>query len=812
LYDEFGTNVRKDNIVINPLTVARVYNVRSQPNNWVSRLDGTDIFTTASNAVSFQVSAKLGANAAFNYFDGLMPEVVLYNVGLNTAKRTIVENYLAAKYNTTIAVDKYQYQATHSSDVIGIGRDNALNLHIQSRSAGILTIGSPTNLGDGEYLMAGHNGGGIASWNSTNVPNAAFQRLSREWRVDETGGDVGSVILTINKSSFPALPAGFDNYAVLVDNDGNFASGATILSPTFIDANNFQVTLNLTTGDVVAIGVIQNVTTQAGTFSTASTWTAGTVPLTGQNVIINHAVNLTSNVSVGAIAIGATGSLSLGTSTLDITNGNLTIGVGGSLIANTGTVNYSQSGDQCVAPATYYNLTLSGTGIKTLCGNVSVGNTINFGSVVTLNTDVANNYSINLAGSWTGTGTFVPNTSTVSINGSALQTLNVGGLTFYNLVMNKPSADLQISSSITVTNAVTLTQGDIVLGGQNLVLGNSATISAGSVNSYVQATGAGAIRKNFASTGSTMSFPVGDAALLTPLSINFASATLTSAYVAVNLRNVVHPSVPNAGINRYWIVTPSGIASPNYTINYIYNQADVITGGDETVYRPVKFNGALQSGTAADLDETTNTINWVGLTSFSDFTAESSAPLPVELIRFSGYSDKDENILEWVTATELNNSHFEVQRSTDGAEFVKIGKVDGAGTTNLQQEYLFVDNSPYLGKNYYQLKQVDFDNKANYSKTIIVDVNSTPQLSVTVSPNPATGDRIIANIKGAMTGKLASISVTDLNGKTIAAASFTPTQGQTKIEFESSYMASGFYVVTVSQGIQVVKTKLIVAK
>jgi hypothetical protein len=274
----------------------------------------------------------------------------------------------------------------------------------------------------------------------------------------------------------------------------------------------------------------------------------------------------------------------------------------------------------------------------------------------------------------------------------------------------------------------------------------------------------------------------------------------------------VHPGVPNAGINRYWIVTPSGIASPNYTINYRYDQTDVITGGDETIYRPVKFNGALQSGTVADLDETTNTINWIGLTSFSDFTAESSAPLPVELIRFSGYSDKDENILEWVTATELNNSHFEVQRSTDGAEFVKIGKVDGAGTTNLQQEYLFVDNSPYLGKNYYQLKQVDFDNKANYSKTIIVDVNSTPQLSVTVSPNPATGDRIIANIKGAMTGKLASISVTDLNGKTIAAASFTPTQGQTKIEFESSYMASGFYVVTVSQGIQVVKTKLIVAK
>ncbi|MCA2642936.1 MAG: T9SS type A sorting domain-containing protein, partial [Microcystis sp. M137S2] len=812
LYDEFGTNVRKDNIPINPLNVPRIYNVRSQPNSWVSRLDGVNIFTTASNTVSFQASAKLGANAAPNYFDGLMPEVVLFNVGLNTAKRTIIENYLAAKYNTTIAVDKYQYQATHSSDVIGIGRDDALNLHIQSQSAGILTVGSPTNLGDGEYLMTGHDNGSIASWNSTNVPNTAFQRLARAWRVDETGGDVGSVVLTINKSSFPALPAGFDNYAVLVDNDGNFASGANILTPTFIDANNFQVTLNLTTGDFIAIAVVQNVTAQAGVFSTASTWTAGTVPLTGQNVIINHAVSLTSNASVGAMAIGATGSLSLGTSTLDITNGNLTIGVGGSLIANTGTVNYSQAGNQCVAPATYYNLTLSGTGIKTLCGNVSVGNTINFGSVVTLNTDVANNYSINLAGSWTGIGIFVPNTSTVTINGTALQTLNVSGLTFYNLVVNKPSADLQISSSITVTNAVTLTQGDIVLGGQNLVLGNSATISAGSVNSYVQATGAGAIRKNFASTGSTMSFPVGDATLLTPLSINFASATLSSAYVAVNLRNIKHPSVPNAGINRYWIVTPNGITSPTYTIIYTYDQSDVLVGGDEVVYRPVKFDGSLQSGTATDLDETTNTVTWVGLNSFSDFTVESNAPLPVELIRFSGYFDNGENILEWVTATELNNSHFEVQRSGDGVEFEKIGKVDGAGTTNLQQDYLFIDRNPHSGKNYYQLKQVDFDTKFSYSKTILVDANSVPQLSVTVSPNPAIGDRVTATVRGTLSGKPASITVTDLNGKTIVSASFTPTQAQNKIEFESSYLASGFYVVTVAQGIQVAKTKLIVAK
>lgn len=816
LYESFGTTARKDNLPIALLNQPRIYGVRSLPSLWEARLDGTVVLNTTTNSVTFPTQPNLGGGPATPsaYFDGRMSEVIFYNQVLNSAQRLIVENYLAAKYQITIPVpsDFYAFEATHGSEVAGIGRLSSTSLHVKARSGSFLDIGSPTNLGDNEFLLFGHNNGSVASWTATGAPNSAFQRLSREWRVSETG-DLGTVVMSFDISGWPAKPADFENYVIIVDDDGNLASGYTLLTPTFTSATTFDISINLANAQYIVVGVSQNITQQNGNFSNTSTWLSGVVPLSNQGAIIEHDVQLTSPTTVATMQIRTgTGQLRLGANTLTVSSGNLSISGGGQLVPGTGTVNYSQNGNQCVAPATYFNLTLSGSGTKTLCGNVVINNAVNFGAAVTLNTDIANNYSISLLGNWTGTGTFVPNLSTVTINGSTLQTLNVGGLTFYNLVMNKPSADLQISSSITVTNALTLTRGDIILGGQNLILGNSATISSGSVDSYVQATGAGAIRKNFATTGSTMSFPVGDATLLTPLSINFASATLTSAYVAVNLRNVVHPGVPNAGINRYWIVTPSGIASPNYTINYRYDQTDVIAGGDETIYRPVKFNGTLQSGTVADLDETTNTINWVGLTSFSDFTAESNAPLPVELLRFSGYFDNESNVLEWATATELNNSYFEIQRSTDGAEFVKIGKVDGAGTTNLQQEYLYVDNSPYSGKNYYQLKQVDFDNKASYSKTIVVDVNSTPLLTVSVSPNPATGDRVIATIKGAATGKLASISVTDLNGKTISAASFTPTQVQTKIEFESSYMASGFYVVTVSQGTQVAKTKLIVAK
>jgi hypothetical protein len=190
----------------------------------------------------------------------------------------------------------------------------------------------------------------------------------------------------------------------------------------------------------------------------------------------------------------------------------------------------------------------------------------------------------------------------------------------------------------------------------------------------------------------------------------------------------------------------------------------------------------------------------------------TSAPLPVELIRFIGYANKDENILEWTTASELNNSHFEIQRSRDGQEFENLGKVQGAGTTSLKQEYSFVDRNPYDGKNYYRLKQIDFDKKIQYSKVILLESNTSTTLSMTLWPNPLTDDRVFLSIKGSEKDIPLFISITDLTGKILIKSEFTHQQLQSNLELDVSSLAGAIYIVTIAQGLKTLKSKLIVLK
>lgn len=116
----------------------------------------------------------------------------------------------------------------------------------------------------------------------------------------------------------------------------------------------------------------------------------------------------------------------------------------------------------------------------------------------------------------------------------------------------------------------------------------------------------------------------------------------------------------------------------------------------------------------------------------------SDNPLPVEYVYFNALTTETGVTLQWKTATELNNSHFEVERSLDNKEFYRLGDVAGFGTTNVPQDYLFVDPNPLFGVTYYRLKQVDHDGAFEYSKTVVAHSEKQVPLSVRVFPNPAS--------------------------------------------------------------------------
>ncbi|MEO6758615.1 MAG: T9SS type A sorting domain-containing protein, partial [Saprospiraceae bacterium] len=112
-----------------------------------------------------------------------------------------------------------------------------------------------------------------------------------------------------------------------------------------------------------------------------------------------------------------------------------------------------------------------------------------------------------------------------------------------------------------------------------------------------------------------------------------------------------------------------------------------------------------------------------------------SAPLPIELLSFTGYNRDNHNHLHWSTATESQNEQFEIEKSLEGIHFMQIGKVAGQGNSNVTHNYSLTDFRVSPGKNYYRLHQIDIDGKDRYSKIIALN-NGDYQSDLKAFPNP----------------------------------------------------------------------------
>lgn len=123
-------------------------------------------------------------------------------------------------------------------------------------------------------------------------------------------------------------------------------------------------------------------------------------------------------------------------------------------------------------------------------------------------------------------------------------------------------------------------------------------------------------------------------------------------------------------------------------------------------------------------------------------TQISCAILPVKLLSFYAAKNNQDVLLGWQTATEINSSHFNIQRSKDGIQFEKVGTVAAAGNSNSLKLYNYSDRKLSAGIYYYRLEQVDIDGRHEYSK--IIKINFERPAGCLVYPNPAaTGNVFI---------------------------------------------------------------------
>lgn len=222
---------------------------------------GTSITAGGSLAIAGEQDSVDGGYAAGQAHFGDFSEVMIFDTFLNTAQNIIVSNYLAAKYALIISNDRYAYESTHANDVAGIGREDASNTHTAAMSANILRVQGATGLNaNQEYLLFGHNGADAStSWTTAEAPNAGtnIQRLAREWRFDETG-NVGNVDVVIDVAAMPTLPAGHTMYALMVDSDGDFSSGASVYELTLSAGTEYSYSgYDINDGDYMAIAAVR---------------------------------------------------------------------------------------------------------------------------------------------------------------------------------------------------------------------------------------------------------------------------------------------------------------------------------------------------------------------------------------------------------------------------------------------------------------------------------------------------------------------------------------------------------------------------
>lgn len=185
------------------------------------------------------------------------------------------------------------------------------------------------------------------------------------------------------------------------------------------------------------------------------------------------------------------------------------------------------------------------------------------------------------------------------------------------------------------------------------------------------------------------------------------------------------------------------------------------------------------------------------------YFAQISMPyqiLSVNYLSFDAVVNDKSVLLKWITAQEINNSHFEVERSFDNDNYKTIGLVlDGFTVNGTGKSYQFKDYSLELqGRSivYYRLKQFDNDGRVTYSKVLVVRFQAKSDGEMQVSPNPFTEN---LNLRfTAVEDGIAQIYITNMNGQTLVSKQSTISKGYNNILIDGlSGFDAGMYTARV---------------
>jgi hypothetical protein len=188
--------------------------------------------------------------------------------------------------------------------------------------------------------------------------------------------------------------------------------------------------------------------------------------------------------------------------------------------------------------------------------------------------------------------------------------------------------------------------------------------------------------------------------------------------------------------------------------------------------------------------------------------------VPVELENFTVRNESDKIILQWQTASELNNKGFEVQRKFANSDFASVGFVEGKGTTTEKQFYNFIDKPSENGLYSYRLKQIDFSGVNHFTDEVEIQFISSIQVRLEQNyPNPTNSRTVIQwSIPIYAHVKLKLYDVLGREVLTLVDGFREPGLYENQIDFTKTDLPSGIYLYELRIGSVSALKKLILLK
>jgi hypothetical protein len=761
------------------------------PDQWLTHVTfnntGSNIIYPAYNSLN----NTFGGNATLNNVGSTGNSAGIYVCAAGSATGSLTGNLIVNNNPASGTNNGVRFcEGANSSFSIG-GTSNITNTNTNTSNYIRFSTGAGSTTTFGGDVTATNNGT-VASTNVIHFGYTGSSVFNGNITLTSTGGNgitfgIGAGIntqannKTVNTSGFTGGPLSFRNFTQSGPTTGN-ASNVSISGTNMLLSFNASSFYDNVTASSQMIDCITSTFRNAATLTKVSGngnnyWTGGNT-FNGTTTITNQSTFI----------------LGMANGTADAYNGNVT---------------FVQSGTGIVSPNYNANCTYA--------GNITV----------TTPAGVAMNFGTAAGGIATINGSNTPQTISLTAGNTPI---------FTRLTMSKTANDLTLATPINVSTLLTLTTGNIVTTSPFiLTMQNASTTNIGSASSYIN----GPMNYDMALNGArTLTFPIGKSGDWRPAVLALTHNAATSYTYKAEVTNspatflawTLPATVDTVSGVRYWdidrTVTAGGAAasatnlSGNQTItlyfdvnDYVYQGANLTivknTNASPTTWFDIGGSCALGNSASPQAGSVSSTSAPTAFTSFSRFTLGSKNAgwnsLPVEMLYLKAKPVGSDVQLDWATATETNNDHYNVERSKDAItfEYVSTVRAHGNGNSTTTQQYLAMDNNPYSGTSYYRLKQVDKNGDFKYST--VVEVNFTKKSFVNVYPNPAYNNLTIEASNDYMN---ASVKITNALGEEVINSILNSYSNLIDV----SGLQSGFYYVLIDNGNGIAKTKITVQK